>query len=93
MWPAEEKAGDRQGVRGNESCPLASQLVSLLGLHFLGRQGRDRGGGGGSRAREGPHPLSSVNLAGLVRSAPSFLSMLGLRVWPPSVLTSGVGCW
>lgn len=64
MWPAEEKAGDRRGVRGNESCPLASQLVSLLGLHFLGRQGRGRGGGGGSRAREGPHPLSSVNLAG-----------------------------
>lgn len=91
MWPAEEKAGDRRGVRGNESGPLASQLISLLG--FLRRQGRDRGGGGGSRAREVPHPLSSVNLAGLVRSAPSFLSMLGLRVWPPSVLTSGVGCW
>lgn len=43
MWPAEEKAGDRRGVRGNESCPLASQLVSLLGLDFLsgGRGGTE----------------------------------------------------
>lgn len=47
--------------------------------------------------REEPHSLSSVNLAGLVRSGHSFLSMLGrllgLMVWPPFVLTSRVGCW
>lgn len=63
MWPVEKQAG-----AALESRPLASQLVSLLGLSFLRRRGRDREGGGGSRARGEPHPVSSVNLAGLVRS-------------------------
>lgn len=39
--------------------------------------GEGQRGRGGGRAREEPHPLSSVNLAGLVRSDHSFLSKLG----------------
>lgn len=67
---------------------MASQLVSLLGLSFLRRQGRDREGVGGGRAGEEPHPLSSVNLVGLVRSDHSFLSkpgrLLGLATFSPN---------
>lgn len=62
MWPVERKAWEQVEQQLGESCPLASQLVSLLHLVFLRRQGRDRRGGGGSRAREEPHPLYSGEL-------------------------------
>lgn len=91
MWPvgregSVEVLGPMEGW-GGESCPLASQLDSLLCLSSQRRQGRDRGDCGRSRAREGPHPLSSVHLAGLIRSGHSFLPMLcrllGLRSGHP----------
>lgn len=85
------------GRRGHGVMPLASQLIPSSASPFLGGRGGTEGTMKGSRAREGPHPLSSVHLAGLVRTGHSFLSMLGRplgpRVWPPSVLISRVGCW
>lgn len=46
-WLSRRQCGQlrgRQGTGGAAVCPLASQLVSLLHLVFLRRQGRDRGG-------------------------------------------------
>lgn len=77
--------------------PLTSQLTPSPASPFTGGRGGTEGTVKGSRARAGPHPLSSVHLVGLVRWGHSFLPELwrplGLRVWPPSALTSRVGCW
>lgn len=66
-------AGQGTG-RGKGSCPLASQLTPSPASPFSGGRGGTEGPGRGSRAREGPHPLSSVHLAGLLRSGDSFPS-------------------
>lgn len=87
-------AGQGTG-RGKGLCPLASQLIPSSASPFSGGRGGTEGLVRGSTAREGPHPLSSVHLAGLLRSGHSFLSMPcrrpGPRVQPPSGLTSRVG--
>lgn len=67
--------GKELGGGGKGTCPLASQLIPSSASPFSGGRGGTEGTVRGSRAREGPRPLSSVHLSGLLGSGHSFLSV------------------